>query len=186
MNGVTIKEKLLISGYKLSDLASKMGITPQNLQKLLSVDDIKTGVLEKIAMAIDKDIFFFFDKQETPDKKTEEIKVMNEITNNMRLLSYLYQRIVDVAVLNTDILEITQKMETDMAAEIRNKTLNLRSEVLSNKDGKGEIRVINWETFDLNERKLYNAELGESVRLLQEIFFEQFKLLYKKMRGLKE
>lgn len=64
MNGKTVKEKLIKEGYVLADVAREMGTIPQNLQTLLSASDIKTGVLEKIAQAINKSIYFFFDEEE--------------------------------------------------------------------------------------------------------------------------
>jgi Predicted transcriptional regulator len=62
MKGIYVKEKLLGNGYVLSDVAKNMGIIPQNLQTLLSAEDIKTGVLENIAKAISKSIYFFFEE----------------------------------------------------------------------------------------------------------------------------
>lgn len=59
MSGEEVK-KILKENYKLADVAAAMGIIPQNLQSLLDVADIKTGVLERIAAAIGKDICFFF------------------------------------------------------------------------------------------------------------------------------
>lgn len=59
MSGEEVK-KILKAHYKLTDVAEAMGIIPQNLQSLLDVADIKTGVLERIAAAIGKDINFFF------------------------------------------------------------------------------------------------------------------------------
>lgn len=63
MKGQHVKEKLLKNGYKLKDVAQSMGIIPQNLQTLLSADDIKTGVLESIANSINKTIYFFYENE---------------------------------------------------------------------------------------------------------------------------
>lgn len=62
MSGEEVK-KILKENYKLADVAAAMGIIPQNLQSLLDVADIKTGVLERIAAAIGKDICFFSRQQ---------------------------------------------------------------------------------------------------------------------------
>ncbi len=61
MSGDEVKKKLSENGYKLVDIATFLGIIPQNLHSLLKSDDVKTGVLEKIALAINKDICFFFE-----------------------------------------------------------------------------------------------------------------------------
>ncbi len=61
MTGKSVKDKLLNSGYVLADVAKEMGIIPQTLNSLLQANDIKTGVLENIASAINKSIYFFFE-----------------------------------------------------------------------------------------------------------------------------
>lgn len=66
MSGEEVRKKLVASGYKMITVANAMGIIPQNLQSLFKSDDIKTGSLEKIAEAINKDITFFYDTQSTP------------------------------------------------------------------------------------------------------------------------
>lgn len=83
MNGKTVKEKLMKEGYVLADIAREMGTIPQNLQTLLSTSDIKTGVLEKIAQAINKSIYFFFEEEEGKenienDTSTKYLEVIKE------------------------------------------------------------------------------------------------------------
>lgn len=60
MTGKRVKEILRKNGYVLSDVAKSMGIIPQNLQSMLNVEDIKTGVLERVAAAINKNVYFFY------------------------------------------------------------------------------------------------------------------------------
>lgn len=61
MTGKSVKDRLLNSGYVLADVAKEMGVIPQTLNSLLQANDIKTGVLENIAKAINKSIYFFFE-----------------------------------------------------------------------------------------------------------------------------
>lgn len=61
MKGQYVKEKLLKNGYKLKEVADSMGIIPQNLQSLLSAEDVKSGVLESIADSINKPVYFFYE-----------------------------------------------------------------------------------------------------------------------------
>lgn len=61
MTGKSVKDRLLNSGYILADVAKEMGVIPQTLNSLLQANDIKTGVLENIAKAINKSIYFFFE-----------------------------------------------------------------------------------------------------------------------------
>ena len=60
MTGLEIKEKLKRCGFTQSEIAVKLGVSPQTFNAYLKVDDIKTGLLENIATAIGKDISFFY------------------------------------------------------------------------------------------------------------------------------
>jgi len=60
MTGDYVRNALLNNGYVLADVANEMGITPQDLNSKLKTNDIKVGVLEKIAEAINKNVYFFF------------------------------------------------------------------------------------------------------------------------------
>src|SRR5665647_33005 len=61
MRGDQVKKILVESGFVLKDVAEILGESPQNFQSMLSAVDIKTGVLEKIAKAINKNLYFFLD-----------------------------------------------------------------------------------------------------------------------------
>ena len=61
MRGDQVKKILVESGFILKDVAEILGESPQNFQSMLSAVDIKTGVLEKIAKAINKNLYFFLD-----------------------------------------------------------------------------------------------------------------------------
>lgn len=63
MKGEEVKKILEDDGYQLNELADKLNISPQNFNNWLGVQDIKTGILEKIAQAINKNIYYFIDKQ---------------------------------------------------------------------------------------------------------------------------
>jgi transcriptional regulator with XRE-family HTH domain len=77
MKGIEVKEILQKNGYTLKDVANLMGETPQNFQALLKVEDIKTGVLERIAKAINKNILFFYNNMDGVNSLLE--KELNEI-----------------------------------------------------------------------------------------------------------
>jgi Helix-turn-helix. len=67
MKGEIVKEMLKRNGIALNDLAEKLGESPQNLQSMLRASDIKTGVLERIAEAINKNLCFFYNEIQTSD-----------------------------------------------------------------------------------------------------------------------
>jgi phage repressor protein C with HTH and peptisase S24 domain len=63
MRGEEVKKILEEDGHQLTEVAEKLNISPQNFNNWLGVQDIKTGILDKIARAIDKNIYYFIDKQ---------------------------------------------------------------------------------------------------------------------------
>ena len=64
MRGDYVRRKLLRNGFVLTDVAKALKISPQSLQSILNSADIKTGVLEKIGKAVNKNIYFFFEVSE--------------------------------------------------------------------------------------------------------------------------
>ena len=63
MRGEEVKRILERDRLPLNELAERLEISPQNLNNWLGVKDIKTGILEKIALAINKNIYYFIDNQ---------------------------------------------------------------------------------------------------------------------------
>ncbi len=61
MKGSEVKKILKSIGVSQAVVAREMGVMPQTLQSLLRTDDIKVGVLQEIAKAAGKNIFFFLD-----------------------------------------------------------------------------------------------------------------------------
>jgi len=72
MKGEEVKKILEDDGHQLNELAEKLNISPQNFNNWLGVQDIKTGILEKIAQAIDKNIYYFIDKQSLINQERDE------------------------------------------------------------------------------------------------------------------
>ena len=95
---ISCTDILLSNGYKLKDIADLMGDPPQNLQAMLKVEDIKTGVLERISSAIGKNITFFFNGKNTD--VLEDAKINNDIVQYVDRLNFLCVKISDsVAIL---------------------------------------------------------------------------------------
>lgn len=72
MKGEEVKKILEDDGHQLNELADRLNISPQNFNNWLGVQDIKTGILEKIAQAIDKNIYYFIDKQSLMTQERDE------------------------------------------------------------------------------------------------------------------
>lgn len=63
MKGIEVKEKLIKAGFSMADVARLMDETPQNLNSMLRADDIKTGTLDRIALAVNKSVYFFYNNE---------------------------------------------------------------------------------------------------------------------------
>lgn len=77
MNGNKLKIIIKDLGFSLKEVADLMGESPQNLNSMLNAQDIKTGVVERISVAIKKNLYSFmyndiklmsYDEMDTFDK----------------------------------------------------------------------------------------------------------------------
>ena len=96
MKGIDVKKKLQNNGFSLKFIAESMGETPQNLNSMLLAQDIKTGVLEKIAKAINKNLYFFFDEKValmTTDEMKQHDKEVAEGKWNSRSIKHTTKNI---------------------------------------------------------------------------------------------
>lgn len=60
MKGADLKDLLKKEGVILSQLAEDLGMSQQNLSAAFTRDDVKSGLLEKIARILNKPIGFFY------------------------------------------------------------------------------------------------------------------------------
>lgn len=60
MTGEELKNLLAESGVSQSEFARRLGMSQQSFNKALTVADVKSGFLEKIAAALGKDMSFFY------------------------------------------------------------------------------------------------------------------------------
>lgn len=98
-----------------------------------------------------------------------EFEITNNIISNIKQIRYLYQRIVDIQILLKDKLRVYEEVDY----------IELASETLNNFTRQ---YVEQWKDFDLEKKKAYNQKLIDAVRLLQDMFFDRFRLLYNNMR----
>jgi len=171
MKGIEVKSKLIASGYKLSDIAKKMGIIPQTFQSFLRSDDMKVGVLQEIVKAIDKDLSFFFEEDTKNDNNNlQETQLVSEITKNSRKAYFLYQRIVDIDILLEEQIGVKKKGGYAVdEAKIINDTFFKKYDF-----------VVDEMSFE--QRTNFNSQLKSAIETLSDIFFERFKTLYTELR----
>ena len=60
MTGAELKERLSTTHISLSEIARRIGVSPQNLNSMFNSEDVKSGVIEKLAKALDVPITFFY------------------------------------------------------------------------------------------------------------------------------
>lgn len=92
MKGSEVKKILKDTGYSLTRIAENMNISTGALNQLLNVEDIKTGVLEQIAKAAGKDIFFFLgipDIVRIPKVNDEDPELAKMIQTIHAIVNYL-------------------------------------------------------------------------------------------------
>lgn len=74
MSGAELKEKLAAQGIKQIELARLMKVPQQNISVIFKSTDIKSGTLEKIAKALNRDMSFFYPM---PSYSQDQAKVHN-------------------------------------------------------------------------------------------------------------
>ena len=60
MTGNHVKNLILSEGYSINKIAELIGVAQPNLLSLLKHEDVRTGLVEKIAMAMEKPLSFFY------------------------------------------------------------------------------------------------------------------------------
>lgn len=83
MNGLQVKNKIKEHGMPMKDVALAIGESEQSLQSMFKAKDIKVGVLQKLADAIEKDISYFFEPLDAPiiNKENPLSKSVQKHTN---------------------------------------------------------------------------------------------------------
>lgn len=61
MNGQQVKNKIAGTGHNITEVAELIGIPRTNLSQSLSSQDVKTGLIEKISVALGVPVSYFFD-----------------------------------------------------------------------------------------------------------------------------
>lgn len=186
MKGALVKDILLSNGYKLKDIADLMGETPQNLQAMLKVEDIKTGVLERISSAIGKSITFFFNEKNID--VLEDAKMNNDIVQYVDRMNFLYIKITDsVAILKRINLNqdpnIFYKYSME-AKEIMKIIDSVSGMEVSFNDSEevNEIIFPLWLGYSYNQKKEFLEEVIRSLNSLEKIFFKVFNHIYYNIR----
>lgn len=85
MKGEDLKKKLRDAGFQLSEIANLLGFdNDQRLHSALRSNDIKTGLIEKIAKATNKSVCFFY--SETNSDKSSLTVILQEKDKTIALM----------------------------------------------------------------------------------------------------
>lgn len=75
MNGKTIRDALQREGRTMVDLAAFLGITPQNINNILTKDNIKSGMVEAVAQFLGKPMSYFYGEAEPEAEGDPQLRV---------------------------------------------------------------------------------------------------------------
>lgn len=191
-------DKLSISQGAITDIERcKTGISSKVASKLFDLikvnkDWFYTGEGVPIEGIVDNDLNRNLRRNNT-DISTEnyysdtnvigEADITNKIRYNVKRVSYLYQRLVDVRILQSEQLGIIHNF--DGLGFIKNEEqelyLKLASLDVREIDGKS-ILGFGYETLNLKAKIAYNKDLENVIELFTNTFFKEFKVLYNALR----
>ncbi len=60
MTGLELKAKIAPTGKTISELARMIGLTQQGMSQALTTKDVKTGLIEKLASALELPLSYFY------------------------------------------------------------------------------------------------------------------------------
>jgi transcriptional regulator with XRE-family HTH domain len=95
MTGKELKDIILSEKMTVAEVARRIGTTQQNLTCSLSKDDIRTGLLERVAAAMGKPLAFFYGEafgavqNVTGNNNTQVSGNSNTITSDAAMLALL-------------------------------------------------------------------------------------------------
>ncbi len=106
MNGQQLKKLFKESGKSMKDIASELDMSPQALNTLFGVEDLKSGLLEKVYNILDIDPF--------PRKPLVDIKDVEDSFNDSdvlkRFLEIIENKDKQIEELNHRIAMLTDKL----------------------------------------------------------------------------
>ena len=105
MTGNTLKKLILAEGLSVAEVARRLGTSQQNLTCSLNKDDIKTGLLERVAEAMNRPLSFFYGEAFGP--------VQTAVGDNNTQVGGDYQ------ASNPDVLELLKMKDEQLLLTIR-------------------------------------------------------------------
>ena len=114
MKGSELKKILLQEGYTLADIASRIGESPQNLSSMLGAADVKSGTLERIALAIKKSLYFFYaDEKYSKIAPRPDIPAVGEVVS----LKKYEEKVEECALLRAELSALKEAVSVQSTRE---------------------------------------------------------------------
>ena len=122
MTGKHLQDLILSEGYSINKMAQLLGIAQPNLLSLLKHEDVRTGLVEKVAEAMGKPLSFFYGETYGP---VSQVTGSNNtsVAGNDNTVSAPDTRLIDLLVAKDDQLTMAMK-QTNKAQEQMDRILD--------------------------------------------------------------
>lgn len=125
MTGNHLKNLILSEGYTINKMAELIGIAQPNLVNLLKHEDVRTGLVEKVAQVMGKPLSFFYGEAYGPVTQASgnsNTQVANNVAGNDIVVSP-DSKLIDLLVSKDEQLTMAMK-QTSTAQEQMNRVLD--------------------------------------------------------------
>ena len=125
MKGEHLKNLILSEGYTINKMADLLGVAQPNLLMLLKHQDVRTGLVEKIADVMGKPLAFFYGEAYGSVSQTgnNNTQVANNVAGNDITVGSPDNRLIDLLVSKDEQLTMAMK-QTSKAQEQMDRVLD--------------------------------------------------------------
>lgn len=125
MTGEHLKNLILSEGYTINKMADLIGVAQPNLLMLLKHQDVRTGLVEKVAEAMGKPLSFFYGAAYGPVSQagTNNTQVAGNVAGNDITVGSPDNKLIDLLVSKDEQLTMAMK-QTSKAQEQMDRVLD--------------------------------------------------------------
>jgi transcriptional regulator with XRE-family HTH domain len=126
MTGDYLKNLILSEGYTINKMAELIGVAQPNLVMLLRHEDVRTGLVEKVAKAMGKPLSFFYGEAYGPVTQASgnnNTQVANNVAGNDITVGSPDNKLIDLLVSKDEQLTMAMK-QTSKAQEQMDRVLD--------------------------------------------------------------
>ena len=126
MTGNHLKNLILSEGYTINKMAELIGIAQPNLVNLLKHEDVRTGLVEKVAQVMGRPLSFFYGEAYGPVTQANgnsNTQVAGNVSGNDIIVGSPDSKLIDLLVSKDEQLTMAMK-QTSTAQEQMNRVLD--------------------------------------------------------------